>query len=244
MPGFRLVSSRHVPNLPPRVFVLPVLPWRFLPTPSFIHLTTIAMSHSLESITPRRRSRLEQVLGRRQSGFTIVLENIWDPHNVSAILRTADAVGILDVHLLYHIEPFPNLVKVGKQSSASAKQWLTFHLHTSVAECYAALRREGFTIYASALTENSMDLYEIDGTARIALVLGNESRGISDDARSLADGVYVIPMMGMVQSLNVSVAAAVSLYEVMRQRSAAGLYNSPSLPDPEYTRLLEQWGRY
>lgn len=202
------------------------------------------MKHSLSTITPRRKSRLETVLQRRQTGFTLVLENIWDPHNVSAILRTADAVGIHTVHLLYHIEDFPNLAKVGKQSSASAKKWLTFVKHHSVRGCFDSLHAEGFRIHASALTEFSMSLYDIEAGEKIALVLGNESRGISDEARSLADGVYYIPMMGMVQSLNVSVAAAVSMYEIMRQRSTKGLYDSPSLEPGLLQSTLDLWGTY
>ncbi len=198
---------------------------------------------TIDTITDERRERLLHVLRGRQKDVTIVLENIWDPHNVSAILRTADATGIDDVHLLYHIEPFPDLTKKGKQSSASAKKWLTLHHHTSVEDCFAVLRAQGKRIYASHLTKEAVSLHSLDATQPIALVLGNESRGVSDEACALADGVYHIPMAGMVQSLNVSVAAAVSVYEMYRQRLAAGLCDVPSLSEEVIAARLEEWAR-
>ena len=198
---------------------------------------------SLETLSDNRRNRLEEVIRRRQTDFTVVLENIWDPHNVSAVLRSADAVGIQDVHLLYYIEEGPDFSKTGKQSSASAKKWLSFHRHTSVEECYSALRADGFSIYASHLSDYSMSLHDLDGMKKIALVFGNEHRGVSETACSLADGVFYIPMMGMVESLNVSVATAVALYEIARQRIAAGRYEKPLINGEAFNAMLEEWAR-
>ncbi|MDT8324989.1 MAG: TrmH family RNA methyltransferase [Bacteroidota bacterium] len=199
--------------------------------------------HTIDSITDRRRARLEAVLRRRQTGLTIVIENVWDPHNVSAILRSADAVGIRTVHLLYTIEKAPNLKRHGKQSSASARKWLEFHVHDSVEDCFAALRAEDFRVYASHLTNHAIGLHDIDFAGRTAIVLGNEHRGVSEEACALADGVYYIPMMGMVESLNVSVAAAVSLYEALRQRNAAGLYDTPQLGEQGVRETLISWAK-
>jgi tRNA (guanosine-2'-O-)-methyltransferase len=186
---------------------------------------------------------MRKVLEQRQPDFTIVIENVWDPHNVSAILRTADAVGVMTVHLVYTIEPFPDLVKRGKQSSASAKKWLDLRMHDSIKSCYEELRKEGFRIYASHLTRESVPLYEIPSCSPVALVLGNENRGVSDEACTLADAVYSIPMTGMVQSLNVSVAAAVSMYEVFRQRWMSGVYAAPRMEAGALDDLLENWAR-
>lgn len=199
--------------------------------------------HTIDTITERRKARLESVLRKRQTGLTIVIENVWDPHNVSAILRSADAVGIRTVHLLYTIEKPPNLKRHGKQSSASAKKWLEFRVHDSVDACFEALRAENFKVYASHLTNHAIGLHDIDFTSNTAIILGNEHRGVSEEACARADGVYFIPMMGMVESLNVSVAAAVSLYEALRQRNEAGLYDSPQLGEDGVRETLISWAK-
>lgn len=199
--------------------------------------------HTLETITDKRRQRFESVIRRRQTSLTIVLENVWDPHNVSAILRSADAVGIHTVHLLYTVEDPPNLLKHGKQSSASAKKWLETVVHADVDSCFSSLRAKGFSIYASHLTREAVGLHSIDFTKPTAIILGNENRGVSDEACERADGVYFIPMMGMVESLNVSVAAAVSLYEALRQRNAAGLYDTPELGETGVLETLRDWAQ-
>lgn len=198
---------------------------------------------TLETISDQRRQRLEEVLKRRQPSLRIIIENVWDPHNVSAILRSADAVGVQTVHLLYTVEDPPDLGKAGKQSSASARKWLNFRLHRDAEECFSVLREDGFKIYASHLTRNSIMLGDIDFTDKVAIVIGNESRGVSEESCALSDGIYFIPMMGMVESLNVSVASAVSLYEALRQRTAAGMYDEMQLSDAEFTEKLESWGR-
>ncbi len=191
--------------------------------------------------TPEREARLLEVLRRRQPGLTVVLENIHDPHNVSAILRSADSVGVQEVQLLYYIEEFPNLTRHGKRSSAGTRKWLPRHQHPGVAECYADLRARGFKVFASSLAVGSRSLYDLDLTGPTALLLGNENRGVSPEAAEQADATFTIPMMGMAQSLNVSVAAAVSLYEALRQRQKAGLYDTAGLGEEEMERIMEEW---
>lgn len=188
--------------------------------------------------TERRRQRLKSVLSRRQPDLTVVMENIHDPHNVSAVLRSCDAVGIMQVELLYNVEKFPRL---GKKSSSSANKWLHIRKHTTVEECYATLRAEGFKIYATHLGSEALSLYDIDFTGKVALVFGNEHRGVTDEAARQADGNIIIPMVGMIQSLNISVACAVSLYEVMRQRLYKGDYATPKLSTADLDRLFEEW---
>jgi len=191
-------------------------------------------------MTERREKRMHEILRRRQSNLTIVMEDIHDPHNVSAMLRSADAVGILEVQLLYVSEEFPEF---GRKSSASASKWITKRKFKSIEECYKKLHSEGFTICATHLGKKSSSLYELDLTKKVALVFGNEHRGVSETAAALADENFEIPMVGMIRSLNVSVACAVSLYEVFRQRTAKGLYETPTLTPAAMKKLFGEWAK-
>ncbi len=190
------------------------------------------------TMTERRRQRIERVARHRQPTLTVVMEDIHDPHNVSAVLRSADAVGVHSVQLLYVHEKFPRL---GKKSSASAVKWVERRQFRSIEACYETLRAEGFTIYATRLADSALSLYDVDLTAKVALVFGNEHRGVSDEAADRADGILQIPMVGMIQSLNVSVACAVCLYEAFRQRSRRGMYDAPQLQEGELQQLMETW---
>ena len=190
------------------------------------------------ALTERRREKFEGVARKRQVGLTVVMENIHDPHNVSAVLRSSDAVGVLQVELLYTLEKFP---RVGRKSSSSASKWIKRRLHRTVDDCYQALRADGFRIYATHLTTDAVGLYDLDLTGNVALVFGNEHRGVSEEAAAKADVNFHIPMVGMIQSLNVSVAAAVSLYEAYRQRKIAGMYDRPTLSQESLVSLLGEW---
>lgn len=177
-------------------------------------------------------------LVRRQPDLAVVMENIYDAHNVSAMLRTCDAVGAATAHLVYDVEDVP---EIAGGISVSAHRWLDQRRHASIAGCYAALRAEGLAIYATSLGEFSHDLYDLDLTRPTAFVFGNEVRGVSDEAALLADGTVFIPMMGMVESLNVSVACSVTLYEALRQRRLAGRYGQPGWPAEEIDSRLRDW---
>jgi tRNA (guanosine-2'-O-)-methyltransferase len=189
-------------------------------------------------MTEQRKKRFLSVLEHRQPTLTVVMEDIHDPHNVSAMLRSADAVGVLQVQLVYINEKFP---KLGKKSSASANKWIVRRTFTSVEHCYEQLHKEGFMIYATHLGKKTKSLYELDFTKKVALVFGNEHRGVSDKAAKLADENFQIPMVGMIQSLNVSVASAVSLYEAFRQREQAGMYKQASLKKLTLKKLFDEW---
>lgn len=192
--------------------------------------------------TSRRQARIRDVLSRRQKRLTVVLEDVHDPHNASAVLRSCDGVGILDVHLVYVHEEPPRR-SFARTTSASAAKWVRLHFHDSIDACYAALREQGFRIYATALGQESVELYDVDFTQPTALVFGNEHRGVSPGAIAGADATLFIPMQGMVESLNISVACAVSLYEAMRQRLAAGMYDRPELSEAELDALDAEWIR-
>ncbi|MCE1190323.1 MAG: RNA methyltransferase [Ignavibacteria bacterium] len=189
-------------------------------------------------INQQRKDKITGVVSKRQYDLHVVLENIHDPHNVSAIFRSCDAAGIPLVSLLYTFEKFP---KIGKKSSASAYKWVDKQKFSSAPECFQSLREQGFTIYATAIRDDAVNLYDVDFTRKSAIIMGNEHRGVSEEIVELADKALYIPMMGMVQSLNVSVATAVVLFEAVRQRYKAGLYDNPNLPVEEFLKELERY---
>jgi len=188
--------------------------------------------------TERRLNRLMQVLRHRQPDMTVVMENIHDPHNVSAVLRSCDAAGVMELQLIYTDTDFPD---IGKKSSASAKKWVELRQFKNVKDCYKKLHEEGFTIYATHLEEKAKSLFEIDLTKKVAIVVGNEHKGVSPEAARSADGILQIPMFGMIQSLNVSVATAVILFEAVRQRIALGQYDDSKYSITELADLLKIW---
>ncbi len=192
-------------------------------------------------MTPEREQRITRVLDKRQADLTIVLENVFDPHNISAVMRTCDAVGVQDIFILN--TRIPRHKKWGAKSSSSAASWLTIHQFTDARECFQELRRRADRIFTTHLAADAVSLYDMDLTGRIALVFGNEHSGVSDEIRALADGNFIIPQVGIIKSLNISVACAVSLYEAFRQKTAAGHYQRPGLPPDRYNALLKEWSR-
>src|SRR5262245_60908740 len=178
-------------------------------------------------MTPERKARLEFVLSKRQNDISIVLENVFDPHNISAVMRTCDAVGVQEVYVLN--TKIPRHKKWGPKSSSSAAKWLTIHQFENAEACFLSLRSKYATILTTHLGYDAVSLYDINMTESIALVFGNEHSGVSDDIRALADGNFVIPQVGIIRSLNISVACAVTLYEAYRQKNIAGHYNQANM---------------
>ena len=173
--------------------------------------------------TPDRISRIEAVVAQRQQG-AVVLENIYDRHNAQAVMRSCDAFGIQRVCLVFSRERRFDPRVFGQRSSSSAHKWLHYSFHESIEECYGLLHEEGFRILATDIGPDCVELQDADLLEpKTALVFGNEHRGLTRSARSLADGLITVPMRGMVQSLNLSVTAALCLYELTRQRSQAGM---------------------
>lgn len=190
-------------------------------------------------MTPERYNRLTSVLNKRQGDITIVLENVFDPHNISAVMRTADAVGLQDIYILNTL--IPRHKKWGAKSSSSAAKWLTVHQYENAEECFSSLRKRYSKILTTHLSSDAIGLHQIDMTQPIALVFGNEHSGVTDEIRALADGNFIIPQVGIIQSLNISVACAVTLYEAFRQKTNAGQYAKQSLNQVRYDELFKEW---
>ena len=191
-------------------------------------------------MTPERTKKLLSVLKNRQCNLTVVMENVQDPHNISAVMRTCDAVGIQDLYILN--TKIPRHEKFGAKSSSSAAKWLTLHQFENLNESITALRKNYETILTTHLATDAISLYEIDFTKSVALVFGNEHDGVSEELRNLADGNFIIPQMGIIRSLNISVACAVSIYEALRQKTVSGQYNQASLPEQRMNDLMNHWG--
>ncbi|MEO8406145.1 MAG: RNA methyltransferase [Chitinophagaceae bacterium] len=190
-------------------------------------------------MTPQREEKLVGVLSKRQYDITIVLENVFDPHNISAVMRTCDAVGVQEIYVLN--TKIPPHKKWGARSSSSAAKWLTVHQFENAEECFTVLRKNYSTILTTHLSSDAITLYEMNLVQPIALVFGNEQNGVSDEIRALADGNFIIPQMGIIRSLNISVACAVTLYEAFRQKTIAGHYERNDINSAVKQELLKEW---
>lgn len=189
-------------------------------------------------ITPERMERIQKVLSWRQKDLTLVLANIHDPHNVSAIYRSCDAFGVAQVHLYYTDTQFPTL---GRKTSASARKWVDTVRHSNKDELISSLRTSGHQILATSCSPKAYPVSHYDLTKPTAIIMGNEHSGVSQDLVDAVDGEIYIPMYGMIQSFNVSVAAAVLLSEASRQRVSAGMYEQPTYTAEEFAQRLEAW---
>jgi tRNA (guanosine-2'-O-)-methyltransferase len=190
--------------------------------------------------TPERTGKVERVLALRQPDLRVVLEGVTIAHNASAVIRTCDAAGVLHLDLIC---PNPELLRFNKAITTRADKWLEIGVHGTAAECFGPLKRYGMTIVATHLEKASVPYTDIDYTRPLALVFGSEAEGISAESLAFADRVVRIPMLGMVQSLNLSVSVAVVLYEALRQRAAKGFLEKPRLPVEELERLKKKWLR-
>ncbi|MDR3361993.1 MAG: RNA methyltransferase [Desulfovibrio sp.] len=188
--------------------------------------------------TAAREARILQVLNLRRKDLTLVLNNIHDPHNVSAILRSCDAFGVPEVHLYYTDTHFP---AIAAGSSASARKWVKTVRHRDAASLTASLRAGNMRIYAASCSDSAVTLHDLDFTLPSAFILGNEHRGLDAEFAVLADAEVYIPMYGMIQSFNVSVAAALLLGEASRQKKAAGQYARPTYSAEELAAMYTEW---
>ena len=186
-----------------------------------------------------RYHRIQQVLKARQADLTLCLEEVHKPNNVSAVIRTADATGLHKIHAVW-----PNEMKTLSHTSAGARNWVDVETHDSIDEAVCQLKEQDMQVLVTNLSPTAVDFRDIDYTKPTAIILGSEKTGASERAKQLSDQDIIVPMVGMVQSLNVSVASAVVLYEAQRQRQAAGMYDNEvsQVPQEIIHRLLFERG--
>ncbi|WP_019613703.1 tRNA (guanosine(18)-2'-O)-methyltransferase TrmH [Psychromonas ossibalaenae] len=190
-------------------------------------------------MSPERLARITQMLNHRQPELTVFLEQVHKPHNLAAIVRTADAVGVSDVHATWE----NNSKRLSGSTATGSQNWVNVHSYDNLDDAVTELRAQGMQIIATNLSDTAVDFREVDYTKPTAILMGQEKHGISKEALALADQDVIIPMVGMCQSLNVSVASALILYEAQRQRELAGMYDGECrLSDEEAHRILFEGG--
>ena len=188
--------------------------------------------------TKERIEKVKRVLSHRQPDLRVVLEEVKNTHNASAVVRTCDAAGILNLDIISASgEPFP----VNEAISTRAEKWLQFHYHKSSTDCLTQLKAEGFKIVATHLSKDSLSYMDLDYTQPLAVIFGNEAEGISEEALGVSDYKIRIPMVGMAQSLNLSVSVGIILYEAMKQRKEKGYYKKRRLPSNEFKTFTDRW---
>lgn len=170
---------------------------------------------------------MKQVIANKQFNMAVLLENVHDAHNIGAVLRTCESVGIQEVYLLYtDKELYDKRLKLGKRTSSGARKWLDVFLYNEIDACIQDIRTRYTRILGACVTEEAIPLYDLPLVDDVAIVFGNEKDGISKELLTCLDGTFQIPQVGFVKSLNISVACAVTLYEAMRQRMMTGGYDN------------------
>lgn len=188
-------------------------------------------------MSPERYQRIRELLATRQPDLTLLLEEVSKPHNVSAVIRTADAVGVHRIHAVWEAN-----ASLRKGTAMGSQIWVATQHHNSTQAAIEHLHKQDMQVLVTHLDDSAVDFREIDYTRPTAIVLGQEKTGATDEAIAHADHSILIPMVGMVQSLNVSVAAATILYEAQRQRENAGMYKQNLLPESEAQKILFEGG--
>ncbi|AWL13348.1 tRNA (guanosine(18)-2'-O)-methyltransferase [Saliniradius amylolyticus] len=188
-------------------------------------------------MTPQRYQRMREMLAKRQPDLTICLEEVHKTHNLSAMIRNCDAVGVHYAHVVW-----PRNERIRRGTSVGAQNWVRVQGHERIDDAVNAMRAQDMQVLVTHLSDEACDFREIDYTRPTGIIFGQEKYGATEQAIALADQEIVIPMLGMVQSLNVSVASALILYEAQRQREKAGLYDHPRLDETECQRILFEGG--
>ena len=191
------------------------------------------------SILPRRFERIKNVLNCRMKNLTVLVEAVNKPHNLSAILRTCDAAGVYEANFICN----NNEVKTFNSTAQGSQKWVNLNNHKTTTSAVSELKKKGFKLYGTTLNGKSIDYRKFDYSENICFVLGAEKWGLSEELISKVDESIFIPMKGMVQSLNVSVATSILLFEAIRQRELKGLLpqNGEGLNKTEYQKTLFEW---
>lgn len=191
----------------------------------------------MQAMSPERYAKIRALLAKRQPDLSLLLEEVHKPHNVSAIIRSADAVGVHRVHAVSQGDS-----SLRKGTAMGSQIWVDMQMHQSTEDAVAHVKSQNMQVLVTNLDDSAVDFREIDYTQPTTIILGQEKCGATEQAVALADKSIVIPMVGMVQSLNVSVAAATILYEAQRQRQNANMYEQSRLPEDEAQKILFEGG--
>jgi tRNA (guanosine-2'-O-)-methyltransferase len=194
-------------------------------------------------ITDQKKSAIEKALSKRTKHLTVVLEDIFKPHNASAVIRTCDCFGIQDIHIIEKTDQY----KVNPFVTRGASQWVDLHKYfragtNSVDTCFESLREKGYKIYGTSPAPTALSIYDLQPTEKLALVFGNEHEGISEEVKVKSDGLVYIPMLGFTDSFNISVAVSIFLYDLIEKGERLNLPDF-YLSETEKNSLRLQWYR-
>lgn len=187
-------------------------------------------------ITEERLNRMKNVLKERTEYCTVMLENLYDPHNISAILRTAEAFGVQNIHIVEK----ENQYKVSESVSIGADKWLDIHKYTSTKEAVQHLKNKGYKVFYADVDPRCPSLYELPLDQPFCIIMGKEKEGLSKEALEMADSGFTIPLYGFVESFNVSVACAVILSNLiprLRQKNLSNYFLSSKIQEA----ILNKW---
>lgn len=194
-------------------------------------------------ITDHKKAVIEKVLAKRTRHLTVVLQDIFKPHNASAVIRTCDCFGIQDIHIIEKTDKY----KVNPFVTRGASQWVDLHKYyrpnsNSIDNCFDSLRAKGYNIYGTSPAPNALPIYELQPDEKLAIVFGNEHEGISDEVKSKVDGLVHIPMLGFTDSFNISVSASIILYDLVKKAKELNLPDF-YLTESEKNTLRMKWYR-
>ncbi len=201
--------------------------------------------HKKQKLTPKRTEKFQNVIKQSQGNITVVLENVHDTHNIGAVLRSADSIGIREIYVVYTEERHSrDYLKLGKRTSGGTRKWVKVNYYNDIDACYKAVKSKYNLVLGTYLKDDgtSTSMFDLDLTQSIAIVFGNEAKGLTQKSIDYCDGNFIIPQVGMVTSLNISVACAVTLYEAFRQRLSKNFYQeNPTLSAHDIAELEEKF---
>lgn len=193
-------------------------------------------------LSDERLFKLQEVVRKRQWNLTIVLENVHDPHNLGAVMRSCEAIGIPEIYILYTKQTHNSARYIGRNATSGVGKWITPHFYDDLDECMREVKAKYKRVLTTNLYEGAASIYDTDFESSVAIVLGNEKEGISKELMHFSDGNIIVPIHGMAESLNVSVATSIIVFEAARQRMKAGLYEQPF--DLNDSKMSETWQNY
>ena len=190
-------------------------------------------------VSKERFEKMKRVLLYRQNTLRVFMDYVYSHHNLSAIVRTCDAVNVGKLYYRHQKE-----IKLNKEVALGAHKWIFTEYVEDIEKFYKDIKAKGYQVLVTLLSKDAVDFSKVDYTKPTLVVLGNEVDGVSETSLKYADKNIIIPIYGMTQSLNVSVANAVILYEAQRQRMLKGMYDKPSLSDEMIEKTLKKWAYY